>query len=202
MAIASHSSSLRTRPGPQPVDQDPGATAQRLAEHHDLVETEMVEHRPPRRSRRPRTRSPRTGVGASLVPWPRRSIPITRCSAAERPGQRVEHPGAEPVRVEQHQRRAVTTPVEGADGEPVVLDRPPSRVLPGRSCRAVARYPGTRTGLRLAERLRTRWVSCASMPTAAGSRLRCEQCETEIIVVKGTDGEVSCCGQPMAAREG
>jgi hypothetical protein len=40
------------------------------------------------------------------------------------------------------------------------------------------------------------------MPTAAGSRLRCEQCETEIIVVKGTDGEVSCCGQPMAAREG
>jgi alpha/beta superfamily hydrolase len=40
------------------------------------------------------------------------------------------------------------------------------------------------------------------MPTAAGNRLRCEQCETEIIVVKGTDGEVSCCGQPMAAREG
>jgi hypothetical protein len=40
------------------------------------------------------------------------------------------------------------------------------------------------------------------MPTAAGSRLRCEKCETEIIVVKGTDAEVSCCGQPMAAREG
>jgi len=40
------------------------------------------------------------------------------------------------------------------------------------------------------------------MPTAAGNRLRCEKCETEIIVVKGTDGEVSCCGQPMAAREG
>ena len=40
------------------------------------------------------------------------------------------------------------------------------------------------------------------MPTAAGSRLRCEQCETEIIVVKGTDEVVSCCGQPMAAREG
>ena len=33
-------------------------------------------------------------------------------------------------------------------------------------------------------------------------RLRCAQCETEIIVVKGTDGEVSCCGAPMAPREG
>ena len=41
-----------------------------------------------------------------------------------------------------------------------------------------------------------------SMSTAAGSRLRCEKCETEIIVVKGTDGEVLCCGQGMAAREG
>jgi hypothetical protein len=40
------------------------------------------------------------------------------------------------------------------------------------------------------------------MSTAAGSRLRCAQCETEIIVVKGTDGEVSCCGQAMAVREG
>jgi hypothetical protein len=38
------------------------------------------------------------------------------------------------------------------------------------------------------------------MTTAAGTRLRCEQCETEIIVVKGTDGEVSCCQQPMANR--
>jgi hypothetical protein len=40
------------------------------------------------------------------------------------------------------------------------------------------------------------------MPTAPGNRLRCAQCETEIIVVKGTDGEVSCCGTPMAPREG
>ena len=44
--------------------------------------------------------------------------------------------------------------------------------------------------------------SLGAMPTAAGTRLRCEKCETEIIVVKGTDGEVSCCEQPMAAREG
>jgi hypothetical protein len=40
------------------------------------------------------------------------------------------------------------------------------------------------------------------MPIAPGNRLRCSQCETEIIVVKGSDGEVSCCGQPMAPREG
>ena len=38
------------------------------------------------------------------------------------------------------------------------------------------------------------------MPTAPGNRLRCEQCQTEIIVVKGTNGELSCCGQAMAAR--
>jgi len=39
-------------------------------------------------------------------------------------------------------------------------------------------------------------------PTAVGARLRCSQCGTEIIVVKGTDGEVLCCGAPMTAREG
>ncbi|MFO1538240.1 MAG: desulfoferrodoxin [Actinomycetota bacterium] len=39
-------------------------------------------------------------------------------------------------------------------------------------------------------------------PVAVGARLRCEKCETEVIVVKGTDGDVSCCGQPLAAREG
>jgi hypothetical protein len=37
---------------------------------------------------------------------------------------------------------------------------------------------------------------------AVGTRLACAVCGTEIIVVKGTDGEVSCCGQPMATREG
>ena len=39
-------------------------------------------------------------------------------------------------------------------------------------------------------------------PTTVGARLRCEQCGTEIIVVKATDGDVVCCAQPMAAREG
>jgi hypothetical protein len=39
-------------------------------------------------------------------------------------------------------------------------------------------------------------------PVAVGARLKCEQCATEVIVVKGTDDEVSCCGQPLVAREG
>jgi hypothetical protein len=37
-------------------------------------------------------------------------------------------------------------------------------------------------------------------PTAVGARLVCSQCGTEIIVVKGTDDAVSCCGQQMAPR--
>jgi len=39
-------------------------------------------------------------------------------------------------------------------------------------------------------------------PTKVGSRLRCERCGTEIIVVKATDAAVTCCGQPMTGREG
>jgi hypothetical protein len=39
-------------------------------------------------------------------------------------------------------------------------------------------------------------------PVAVGKRLKCANCETEVIVVKGTDGEVECCGQPMEEREG
>jgi len=38
--------------------------------------------------------------------------------------------------------------------------------------------------------------------TTVGTRLRCEQCGTEIIVVKAAEDAVQCCGQPMAAREG
>ncbi|HEX9467103.1 MAG TPA: desulfoferrodoxin [Acidimicrobiia bacterium] len=38
------------------------------------------------------------------------------------------------------------------------------------------------------------------MSTAAGSRLRCAQCGTEIIVVRGTEGVVACCGLPMTAK--
>lgn len=38
-------------------------------------------------------------------------------------------------------------------------------------------------------------------PVTVGSRLHCSECNTEIIVVKGTDGEVSCCNKVMAPRE-
>jgi len=38
--------------------------------------------------------------------------------------------------------------------------------------------------------------------TTVGTRLRCERCGTEIIVVKAADGDVVCCAQPMTAREG
>ncbi len=39
-------------------------------------------------------------------------------------------------------------------------------------------------------------------PTTVGSRLRCERCGTEIIVVKATEAALTCCDEPMAAREG
>ena len=39
------------------------------------------------------------------------------------------------------------------------------------------------------------------MATAPGTRLRCDTCQTEIIVVKGTDGALSCCEQPMATKD-
>ena len=42
----------------------------------------------------------------------------------------------------------------------------------------------------------------AMSPVAVGKRLKCATCETEVIVVKGTDGEVECCGEPMQEREG
>jgi hypothetical protein len=39
------------------------------------------------------------------------------------------------------------------------------------------------------------------MAVAPGARLRCAQCETEVIVVKGTDADVSCCSEQMAPKE-
>jgi hypothetical protein len=39
--------------------------------------------------------------------------------------------------------------------------------------------------------------------TKVGTRLRCDRCGTEIIVVKAADeSEPVCCDQPMVAREG
>jgi hypothetical protein len=36
---------------------------------------------------------------------------------------------------------------------------------------------------------------------AAGQRLRCASCGTEIIIVKAPSAPLSCCGQPMGARD-
>ncbi|MER3452264.1 MAG: desulfoferrodoxin [Acidimicrobiia bacterium] len=35
---------------------------------------------------------------------------------------------------------------------------------------------------------------------AVGTRLKCEVCGTEIIVVKAPTGPISCCGREMAER--
>ena len=120
---------------------------------------------PPRRARGGRASPPRlpaaatnpqssNRVGASLMPWPRTSIAEHPVLGPQRPGQRIEHPGAEPVRVEQHQRRAVTTPVEGADAR-ARRARPPTVGVPRGSSstgHATSDWPT----------LRTRWVSCAA----------------------------------------
>jgi hypothetical protein len=52
------------------------------------------------------------------------------------------------------------------------------------------------------DRRRDRFGILTTMPIAVGSRLRCAQCESEVLVVKGTDSEISCCGQPLAPKEG
>ena len=35
---------------------------------------------------------------------------------------------------------------------------------------------------------------------SAGSRLKCETCGGEVVVTKAGDGEMQCCGKPMAPR--
>ncbi len=167
----------------------------------------MVEHRHhvAGRSHEPAVVEPGGGVTGAVAPQIDAHHAVV---GGQRPGQRVEHAGAEAVGVEHDQRRTVTAPVKGPDGEAVVLDRPPraavapqARPFPSPGARLLPGRAEPEHTLRLADHSRALGI-LPGMPTAAGSRLRCEQCETEIIVVKGTDGEVSCCGQPMAAREG
>jgi len=38
-------------------------------------------------------------------------------------------------------------------------------------------------------------------PVAVGTRLVCAQCNTEIIVVKASEGEIACCGSAMTPVE-
>jgi len=35
----------------------------------------------------------------------------------------------------------------------------------------------------------------------AGKRYQCDKCGTEMIVTKGGDGELSCCGQTMEQKK-
>jgi len=35
----------------------------------------------------------------------------------------------------------------------------------------------------------------------AGKRYECKKCGTEMIVTKGGDGALSCCGQPMEPKQ-
>jgi desulfoferrodoxin-like iron-binding protein len=37
--------------------------------------------------------------------------------------------------------------------------------------------------------------------TKVGSRLRCQTCGTEVIVVKASTAPLTCCGQPLVERE-
>ena len=34
-----------------------------------------------------------------------------------------------------------------------------------------------------------------------GKRYQCSKCATEMIVTKGGDGQISCCGQPMEQKQ-
>ena len=38
------------------------------------------------------------------------------------------------------------------------------------------------------------------MGNDSGKRLKCEVCGLEVVVTKGGDGQVQCCGQPMKPK--
>ena len=130
---------------------------ERLAEQHHLVEPELVEHghHVAGGGHEPAVLEGRRRVAGAVPPEvdPDRAVLV-----AQEPGQRVEHPGAEAVGVQEHQRRAVAAPVERADGEPVVLDGPPLRFV-GRSLPFGARYPDPRAASDWPD-ARAHWVSC------------------------------------------
>ena len=145
---ASHSSSRRTSPGrsrstripvPPPSDS-PSSTTSSSPSSSSIATTS------PAAATNPQSSNRRRRVAGAVAP---QVDPDRAVVGGQRPGQRVEHPGAEAVGVEQHQRRAVAAPVERPDGEAVVLDRPPLGVVGGRRASG-ARYR-TREWLRLAD---------------------------------------------------
>jgi len=38
------------------------------------------------------------------------------------------------------------------------------------------------------------------MANQIGKRYECKQCSTEMIVTRGGEGEITCCGQPMQQK--
>lgn len=40
----------------------------------------------------------------------------------------------------------------------------------------------------------------ASMPNKVGKRYQCLKCGTELIVTRGGEGSVKCCGEPMQLK--
>jgi ribosomal protein L37AE/L43A len=38
------------------------------------------------------------------------------------------------------------------------------------------------------------------MANQMGKRYRCPKCGTELIVTRGSDGEIKCCGEPMVLK--
>ena len=56
----------------------------------------------------------------------------------------------------------------------------------------------------------TRWTRRAPIPARedeaivanqVGKRYQCTKCNTEMIVTKGGEGEIGCCGQPMQQKQ-
>jgi len=41
----------------------------------------------------------------------------------------------------------------------------------------------------------------ASMANQVGKRYRCTKCGAEMIITKGGDGTITCCGQPMEQKK-
>ncbi|MFC2018639.1 desulfoferrodoxin [Chloroflexota bacterium] len=39
------------------------------------------------------------------------------------------------------------------------------------------------------------------MPNQIGKRYRCPKCGSEVIITRGGNGAVSCCGQPMEQKK-
>ena len=82
--------------------------------------------------------------------------------------------------------------------------RPYSFFLP---CHRSTQFPLTRLAT---VRYITRWALGAqtdpreeedSVANQVGKRYQCTKCGTEMIVTKGGDGEIGCCGQPMQQKQ-